>query len=81
MTVSMIGYTVCTHQGVHFQLLDALCEQLVCLSSQLDEMGRVESEALVVRPRQLASKCELVCYGIKVLELLELVLCAPWEDV
>ena len=70
-----------THQRVHFQLLNALGEQLVRLGCQLDKVGWMEGEALVVCPRQLASKGQLIGYGIKVLQLLQLILRAPREYV
>lgn len=75
------GYAVCTHQRMHFQLFDALVEELVCFSRQLDKVGGVEREALIIGIGQLASKRQLIRYRIKVLQLLELVLSTPWEYV
>jgi hypothetical protein len=69
-----------THGGVDFQLLDALLDQLLVIRPQLNEVGGVEREALVIRPGQLPSERQIVDYGLVVWKVLHLILCAPWED-
>lgn len=62
---------------MHFQLLDALGDQSRIVRAQLDEVGGVEGQPLVVGSRQLPREREVRLDALEIRQLLQIVLRTP----